>query len=142
MCQSLCFGLCATGHHSAQTGTEGKEACCLTAYDVEVNSFRQNLGVLTVELQKFAIGERLSELRDVAYDAHILGLCCTLQCLAQHEVACQHRYLIGEECVDGRQTAPAVAFINHIIMDERGRMQHLEGEGYADDLLVHLAYHA
>ena len=109
---------------------------------VEVGGLGEAVGVLALELQEFAVGECLSELSYVLHHAYVACLGGTFQGLAQDVVAGEDGNLVGEERAQRRQSAPAVAFVHHIVVHEGSRMQHLQGLCHEDDLVVDLAHHS
>ena len=78
-----------------------------------------------LQLHDLALNESLERLGHLLDDQWVLQPCERDGCARQQEVTRQHRRFRGVKLVDGRATTPCVSPIQHVVVHERGGVDHL-----------------
>ncbi len=121
------------GGASAEYGTQARrgleQARGLALDHRQVGGFGE-VGVAGVhELQHLAFGDRVGGVGEDVEDAHLLQRDHELECAGVEEVAHQHRRGVAELRIGGRVAAAQVGFVDDVVVQQRGGMDHLDDGG-------------
>ena len=135
-------GFTGSGADGAQARAGREQAGSLAVDQLEVIGFGDGDFADALQLQQFAFDHHLREADEQVEGREITFAHGHLKGLHVEPVACEHGGVVSPHHVDRRAAAAGFREIYHVVMNQRGGVDHLYHRRHADHHRIHVAQHA